>query len=208
MKREGRLLKHALSLFLSLLSVAFAADVDDMQRDDAMNPAFLSVKAGEKLFKENCISCHENIVGIAAKHVNLASKIKHFMPLSEQQTLDLETYIALQSRGLPFETVLKSEKGEAFFKLKQGQLNLSCANCHNDNAGAKLGDAVIPKGYTNAYPQYRLEWQATGNLTRRLKNCLFGMRATYPPEEIYTELEIYLRSRGEGLKWEAPGVRP
>ena len=109
---------------------------------------------------------------------------------------------------MPFETRLKSVKGEAFFKLKQGQLNLSCANCHDENAGKKLGDAVIPQGYTNAYPQYRLEWQATGNLIRRIKNCLFGMRANYPPEEIYTELEIYLRSRGQGLKWEAPGVRP
>ena len=115
---------------------------------------------------------------------------------------ECESFITLQSRELLFGTTLKSEKGEAFFKMRQGQLNLSCANCHDENASKKLGDEIIPEGQ-NGYPQYRLEWQAMRNLTRRIKNCLFGMSATYTSADVYTELEIYLRSRGKGLKWEA-----
>ena len=62
-----------------------------------------------------------------------------------------------------------------------GQLNLSCAQCHDDNWGQKLAGAPIPQGQATGYPLYRLEWQAVGSLQRRLRNCLFGMRAvSYP----------------------------
>ena len=51
------------------------------------------------------------------------------------------------------------------------------------------------------YPLYRLEWQTLGSLQRRLRNCLFGMRAVaYPygaPE--YVNLELYLMWRARGM---------
>jgi L-cysteine S-thiosulfotransferase len=47
-------------------------------------------------------------------------------------------------------------------------------------------------------------------LQRRLRNCLFGMRAeTYAlgaPE--YVDLELYLMWRARGMKLETPAVRP
>ena len=42
---------------------------------------------------------------------------------------------------------------------RQGQLNLSCAQCHDDNWGQKLAGSPIPQGQPTGYPLYRLEWQ-------------------------------------------------
>src|SRR6516165_7950657 len=70
--------------------------------------------------------------------------------------------------------------------------------------------ATIPQGHPNGYPVYRLEWQSLGSVQRRLRNCLFGMRAepyTYGAPEM-TTLELFLAWRGRGLMIEAPAVRP
>jgi L-cysteine S-thiosulfotransferase len=132
-----------------------------------------------------------------------------------KELLGLTAYIALQSRGMPIdvsEERLKPfiEAGREIFNRRQGQINLSCAQCHDDNWGQKLAGAPIPQGHPNGYPVYRLEWQSLGSLQRRLRNCLSGLRAElYPfgsPENV--DLELYLMSRAQGLKMEAPAVRP
>ena len=130
--------------------------------------------------------------------------------------LALSTFIALQSRGLPIspsqdESLQRAiERGRALYFKRQGQLNLSCANCHDDNWGRKLGGATIPQGHPTGYPIYRLEWNSVGSLQRRLRNCLTGMRA-----EVYglgapelTDIEAYLMWRARGMIMDAPGVRP
>ena len=101
-------------------------------------------------------------------------------------------------------------RGEALFRQRRGQLNLSCAQCHEERAGLRLGSALIPQGQANGYPQYRLEWQALGSLQRRLRNCMVGVRATAPAfgAAEYTEIELFLARRGTGLPVEAPAVRP
>jgi sulfur-oxidizing protein SoxA len=57
---------------------------------------------------------------------------------------------------------------------------------------------------------YRLEWQSLGSLQRRLRGCIFGVRAQpYPfgaPELV--ELELYLMTRAKGMPIETPAVRP
>ena len=133
-----------------------------------------------------------------------------------RELLALTAFVARQSRGQPvaspddrrLDATLKA--GETLYKRRQGQLNLSCAQCHDDNAGQKLAAVTIPQAHPTAYPLYRLEWQALGSLKRRLRNCLIGVRAEpYPysaPE--YVALELYLARRAQGMKVEAPGVRP
>ena len=100
--------------------------------------------------------------------------------------------------------------GRELFNRRQGQLNLSCAQCHDDNWGQKLAGAPVPQGHPNGYPVYRLEWQSLGSLQRRLRNCMSGMRAEPygygSPENV--DLELYLMWRASGLKLEAPAVRP
>jgi sulfur-oxidizing protein SoxA len=138
------------------------------------------------------------------------------LPFESKDLLALAAYVGRQSRGMPIEiadderTKPFLQAGRDMFHLRQGQLNLSCAQCHDDNWGQKLAGAPIPQGQPTGYPLYRLEWQALGSLQRRLRNCLFGMRTiSYPfgaPE--YVDLELYLMWRARGMKLETPAVRP
>jgi L-cysteine S-thiosulfotransferase len=133
-----------------------------------------------------------------------------------QELLALTTYVAHQSRGLAVvaaddeRLIPFREQGRARFHERQGQLNFSCGNCHDDNWGRRLAGNVIPQAHPTGYPIYRLEWQGMGSLQRRLRNCMTGVRAEpYPygaPE--WVELELYLNWRARGLPVETPGVRP
>jgi L-cysteine S-thiosulfotransferase len=133
-----------------------------------------------------------------------------------KELLALTAYVALQSRGLPIAIEIDAktrpfvDAGREAFHRRQGQLNLSCALCHDDNWGKHLAGSVIPQAHPTGYPLYRLEWQELGSLERRLRNCLFGMRAQ-PPEfgsgEL-VDLELYLMWRARGMKMETPAVRP
>jgi sulfur-oxidizing protein SoxA len=101
-------------------------------------------------------------------------------------------------------------RGKQLFFQRVGQLNLSCAQCHDSNWGKRLGSALIPQGHANAYPIYRLEWQGMGSLQRRLRNCMSGVRAEVPAynAQELIELELYLAARAKGMPLESPGVRP
>ena len=139
-------------------------------------------------------------------------------PLSAEgpERLGLLAFVAHQSRGLPIAPATDERlrpalaRGQALFERRQGQLDLSCSDCHDRHVGGHLGGAAIPAAHPTGYPIYRLEWQALGSLQRRLRNCMTGMRAEpYPydaPEQV--ELELFLMTRASGLLLETPGVRP
>ena len=130
--------------------------------------------------------------------------------------LALETAVAHASRGLAMnppdapQLAAWRERGAALWQQRIGQLNLSCAQCHDDRAGRRLGGAVIPPGNASGYPTYRLEWQAVGALTRRLRNCMTGVRAepVAPDSDESLALQVYMAWRDRGLPVEAPAVRP
>lgn len=130
--------------------------------------------------------------------------------------LALTAFVAQQSRGAPIETGsdLQLEpfiaKGRELFMQRQGQLNLGCANCHDDNWDKRLAGSAITQAHPTGYPLYRLEWQSLGSLQRRLRACITGIRAQaydYGAPEL-VELELYLMSRARGMPMEAPAVRP
>jgi len=130
--------------------------------------------------------------------------------------LALTAYVARQSRGAPI-TAGEDPRlapfvaaGRTLFEQRQGQLNLSCAQCHDDNWGKRLAGALIPQAHPTGYPIYRLEWQSLGSLQRRLRNCIAGMRAesyAFGSAE-FVALELFLMQRARGMKMESPGVRP
>jgi L-cysteine S-thiosulfotransferase len=186
-----------------------------------------------------CADCHQDAAktmkGVAARYpaippgagqpvdlegrINLCRTERQQAPALEPESPDLlglTAYVALQSRGQPIapaddpRLVPFRTKGADLYKSRQGQLNLSCSNCHDDNAGKKLAGATIPQGHPTGYPIYRLEWQTLGSLKRRLRNCLVGMRAEAwdwdDPQ--YVALELYLMDRARGMTLDAPAVRP
>ena len=138
------------------------------------------------------------------------------LPPESRELLGLTTYVAHQSRGLPIAPPGDARMdrvraaGRALFAGRIGQLNLSCANCHDDNWGKRLGGTPIPQAHPVGYPIYRLEWQSVGSIQRRQRNCMTGIRAEpYPfgAREL-VELEAYLAGRAAGLALETPAVRP
>ncbi|EJL90804.1 hypothetical protein PMI15_00250 [Polaromonas sp. CF318] len=186
-----------------------------------------------------CISCHaaaqSSMRGVAARYpaldaglgrpVTLGQRInqcrqqhQQAAPLrpESQELLGLEAYVALQSRGLPLappdDARLEPfrQRGQQLFMQRVGQLNLSCAQCHDGLPGKRLAGNVIPEAHPTGYPVYRLEWQAMGSLQRRMRGCMSGVRAepfAYGAQEL-VELELYLKTRAKGMAMEAPGVRP
>ena len=155
---------------------------------------------------KSCADCHgdarASMKGVAARYpafspalgrpIDLEARINH-MPhraaegdaaaVREQGAAGLTAYLALQSRGMPIDVAADERTqpfiaaGRELFNRRQGQINLSCAQCHDDNWGRKLAGAPVPQGHPNGYPVYRLEWQSLGSLQRRLRNCMSGMRA-------------------------------
>jgi sulfur-oxidizing protein SoxA len=182
-----------------------------------------------------CADCHQDLRGAAARHpaydaargrlVNLEQRInqcrtgrQQAQPLAyeSRELLALTAYVARQSRGMPIQ-VEASERtkpfldaGRATFTRRQGQLNLACAQCHDERPGRRLAGVAIPQGHPTAYPIYRLEWQGVGSLHRRLRNCMIGIRAEPYAlgSQEYVELEMYLMWRARGMPLESPGVRP
>ena len=138
------------------------------------------------------------------------------LPFESRELLALTAFVARQSRGVPIETGADPQlapfiaKGRELFMQRQGQLNLGCANCHDDNWDKRLAGSAITQAHPTGYPLYRLEWQSLGSLQRRLRACITGIRAQaydYGAPEL-VELELYLMSRARGMPLEAPAVRP
>jgi L-cysteine S-thiosulfotransferase len=203
-----------------------------MQDDEVTGPAVFSLLDGEGLWgKLGCAGCHgdasASMRGVATRYpalvqgklVNLEQQVRHKAPAlayESRELLALTAYVARQSRGMPIDVKVDEktkaflEAGKALFHRRQGQLNLACTHCHNDNWGKKLAGATIPQAHPTGYPIYRLEWQAIGSLARRFRNCLTGMRAELYPQgsQELIELELYLMWRARGMKLEAPAVRP
>lgn len=188
---------------------------------------------------KSCSDCHGDaavtMAGVAARYpgfdttqgaaVDLAGRIEQCRtarqdapPLAREghDALALTAFVAHQSRGMPITAgedprlAATLDEGHALFERRIGQLNLSCANCHDENWGRKLGSAPIPQAHPTGYPIYRLEWQSVGSLQRRMRNCMIGVRAEPYPygSSEFTALELYLMNRARGMKVETPGVRP
>lgn len=188
---------------------------------------------------KSCADCHggasTSMKGVAARYpafdarlgrpVNLGQRInvcrterQQAAPLAyeSRELLALGAYVGVQSRGMPIAPVVDEktkpfiEAGREIFERRQGQLNISCAQCHDQYAGRKLAGNLIPQGHPTGYPLYRLEWQNLGSLERRLRNCMVGVRAE--PYELgsgrFVELEMFLMWRARGMKLETPAVRP
>jgi L-cysteine S-thiosulfotransferase len=186
----------------------------------------------------SCASCHgdaTSMTNVAARYpvfdaalnqpLDLAGRIQQCrtdrqgaapLPRESRPLLALTSFVGLQSRGAPLtpsddaRLAPFTQDGRRLFSQRLGQLNLSCAACHDDNWGKRLGGSTIPQGHANGYPLYRLEWQGVGSLQRRLRNCLTGVRAEPFPygDPALVNLELYLKERGAGLAVETPAVRP
>ena len=186
-----------------------------------------------------CADCHDDarvsMKGVAARYpafdrelgrpVDVEQRINLCRARHQQATplayeshdlLALTAYVARQSRGVAIDAGSDPQlepfvaSGRDLFMRRQGQLNLGCSNCHDDNWDKHLAGSAITQAHPTGYPLYRLEWQSLGSLQRRLRGCITGIRAQaydYGAPELI-ELELYVMSRARGMPIETPAVRP
>ncbi|MEN8838097.1 MAG: sulfur oxidation c-type cytochrome SoxA [Celeribacter marinus] len=129
--------------------------------------------------------------------------------------LNLEAMLASVARGTPVNVTIDGpaaatwEQGKEIYYTRYGQLELSCANCHEDNYGNLIRADHLSQGQINGFPTYRLKNAKLNGTHSRFKGCIRDTRAeTFSPgSPEFVALELYVASRGNGLSVEGPSVR-
>lgn len=201
---------------------------------DAAAEQWASVDGSEG---KSCASCHddpESMAGVKAvypKWNEAAGEVRTLQmqinacreeqmgaekwKLDGGDIINMEALLASVSRGMPVNVAIDGpvqstwEKGKELYYTRTGQLELSCANCHEDNYGNMIRADHLSQGQTNGFPVYRLKNTKLNGVQSRFKGCVRDTRAeTYAvgsPE--FIALELYVASRGNGLSVEGPSVR-
>lgn len=187
---------------------------------------------------KSCASCHneadESMKGVKAQHPKWSDSRGKPHTLETQvnecreermqakkwkwesgNMLAMTAYIGVQSRGMPVsvDTSGKMTKwndmGKDLYYTRVGQLNMSCANCHEENFGKMIRADHLSQGQSNGFPTYRFKWGGLGSLHRRFKGCMENIRAVAYKRgsDEFIALETYLAARGSGLSVETPAVR-
>lgn len=131
----------------------------------------------------------------------------------------VSAYIAYQSRGKTFNIKVPNdpkamaiyERGKKHFYAKRGQLNMSCADCHQYNSGNRIrANTLSPAlGHPTGFPVYRNKWANLGTLHRRYGGCNKQVRAKPFPAQSdeYKALEYFETYMSNGLKVNGPSIR-
>ena len=177
------------------------ADVADFAGLKATLPR---VEDGELVTLTNLVNeCREDRMGAKA------------WKYSGGQMSAMTALIAHQSRGMPMNVKIDGDAaehwqlGKDIYYTRVGQLQMACANCHEDNYGNMIRADHLSQGQTNGFPLYRLKNAKINTTHGRFKGCMANIRAT-PYKEGSPEfkaLELYVASRGNGLSVETPAVR-
>jgi sulfur-oxidizing protein SoxA len=187
---------------------------------------------------QSCASCHDSpeaLKGVRAvypKWDEAAGEVQTLeMQVRECQTermgmeepygyasSEMDSMIALissVSRGMPVDVAIDGpaqpvwEQGKELYYTRFGQLELSCANCHEQNYGNMIRADHLSQGQVNGFPVYRLKDAGLVDTHSRFRGCIRDTRAeTFAvgsPE--FVALELYVASRGNGLSVEGPSVR-
>jgi sulfur-oxidizing protein SoxA len=186
---------------------------------------------------KSCASCHEgpeSMAGLRAvtprvdaksgKVMNIESYINdcrttrmgaEALNVRGAEMTDMLALISLQSRGELMNVAIDGaaapffEKGKEIYYTRYGQLELSCANCHEDNNGNYIRSDHLSQGHTNGFPVYRLKDAGLVSAQGRFVGCVRDTRAeTFKAgSDEFNALELYVAARGNGLAVEGVSVR-
>lgn len=129
--------------------------------------------------------------------------------------VDMTALMSYVSRGMPVNVAIDGdaapfwEQGKEMYYTRYGQLELSCASCHEQNYGNMIRADHLSQGQINGFPTYRLKNTKLNAVHDRFKGCIRDTRAeTFKPgSDEFRALELYVASRGNGLSVEGPSVR-
>lgn len=107
--------------------------------------------------------------------------------------MKLQTYIAAQSNGMPWNPPMghpmekaMRDAGEVIFYRRAGSLDMSCQTCHGTTGkrirASVLPDVNVPQEWTKAisWPAFRVGHQESRSSQHRLRGCYWQMRQAGP----------------------------
>lgn len=186
---------------------------------------------------ESCAGCHngpESMKGLRAVMPRVDEKTGKLMIMEDYingcvtERMGLEAWgvtsndmknmlalISMQSRGEPVNVAIDGPaaeyyaKGKEIFYTRYGQLEMACANCHEDNYGNFIRADHLSQGQVNGFPVYRLKDAGILSAQQRFVGCVRDTRAeTFKAgSDEFKALELYVASRGNGLSVEGVSVR-
>ncbi|WP_146344112.1 sulfur oxidation c-type cytochrome SoxA [Falsiphaeobacter marinintestinus] len=176
---------------------------DDMAGVKATYPKWNEAAGEVRTLQMQMNDCRENRMGADAWKYDAGAAI------------DMEALLSAVSRGLPVNVAIDGpaqstwEQGKDLYYARTGQLDLSCASCHEENYGNMIRADHLSQGQVNGFPTYRLKNTKLNGIHSRFKGCVRDTRAeTYKPgSPEFVALELYVTSRGNGLSVEGPSVR-
>ncbi len=128
----------------------------------------------------------------------------------------LTAFVKHQSLGTPVKLDLAEgemqswwDKGKKIYYTRTGQLNLSCASCHEASMGKYIRADHLSQGQVNGFPTYRFNTDGLVSVHNRFRGCIRDTRAEMPKafSDELMALEVYVTWRGTGLSVETPAVR-
>lgn len=138
------------------------------------------------------------------------------LPFDKNGQKELTAYIKHQAQGKPVELDLGEgdlqswwDRGKELYYTRTGQLNLSCATCHENYNGNYIRADHLSQGNVNGFPTYRLKQANLISVHNRFRGCIRDTRAEFPAafSDELMALEVYVTWRGSGLSVETPAVR-
>ena len=178
-------------------------EADTMAGVRAVYPKWNEAAGEVRTLEMQINDCRENRMG--------AEKWKY----TKGDMVNMTALLASVSRGMPVNVAIDGpaqstwEQGKELYYARTGQLELSCANCHEDSFGKMIRADHLSQGQINGFPTYRLKNTKLNAVHARFKGCVRDTRAeTYKPGSAeFVALELYVASRGNGLSVEGPSIR-
>lgn len=161
-------------------------------------------KSGKLMIMEDYINdCVTERMGLEAWGLTSGS-MKDMLALISMQSRGEVQNVAIDGAAAPF-----YEQGKEIYYTRYGQLEMSCANCHEDNYGNFIRADHLSQGQLSGFPVYRLKDAGLVTAQQRFVGCVRDTRAeTFKAgSDEFKALELYVASRGNGLSIEGVGVR-
>lgn len=188
---------------------------------------------------KSCASCHNDasesmsLVGASypkwdeasGKPINIEQRINmcrvenmgaEAYPFDKGGQKPMTAFIKNQAMGKPLKIDIEAgdmqawwERGKEMYYTQTGQLDLSCASCHEKNNGRYIRADHLSQGNVNGFPTYRLKQSALVSLHNRFRGCIRDTRGEMPKafSDELMALEVYTTWRSQNLSVETPAVR-
>ncbi|MDR5651081.1 sulfur oxidation c-type cytochrome SoxA [Ruixingdingia sedimenti] len=161
-------------------------------------------KTGKLMILENYVNaCVTERMGLEAWGTT-GDKMKDMLALISMQSRGEVVNVAIDGPAAPF-----WEQGKEIYYTRYGQLEMACANCHEDQQGKMIRADHLSQGQINGFPTYRLKDAGMVSAQQRFVGCVRDTRAeTFKAgSDEFKALELYVASRGNGLSIEGVSVR-